>query len=212
MSASGATQTSATWLEQDDLDWVRDRMPVVYVEAVPVRLDHLGRIERVGLLLGVRPDGSIGRSIVSGRVLLGETVREALWRHLAKDLGPDAEPQLPLAPSPFTVAEYFPDARRDAYHDPRQHAVSLVYVVQVAGECAPSQNTLEFVWLTVDEALSEAVAAEMSGGQDRLLRLALAHGGHAGPARPDGADGPGDADGSDGAGGAGADDGGAGGA
>lgn len=179
MSASDTTQSSPAWLEQDDLDWVRDRLPIVYVEAVPARLDHLGRVERIGLLLGIRPDGSVARSIVGGRIQYGETVREALWRHLAKDLGPEAEPQLPAAPAPVTVAEYFPEPRRDALHDPRQHAVSLVFLVQVLGRCAPSQNSLDFVWVTVEEALSDAIAAEMSGGQHRLVRLALAHGGWA---------------------------------
>lgn len=65
---------------------------MVYVEAVPVRVHHLGGVERVGLLLRARPDGTISRSVVSGRVLYGETLRKALWRHLSKDLGPDAEP------------------------------------------------------------------------------------------------------------------------
>jgi ADP-ribose pyrophosphatase YjhB (NUDIX family) len=115
---------------------------------------------------------------VSGRVLFGETVREALWRHLAKDLGPEAAPQLPSAPAPFTVAEYFPDdARGTGYTDPRQHAVSLAYLVVVEGECQPAVDTLDLAWLSPAEAVTPAVAAEMTGGQDRLLRLALAHAG-----------------------------------
>ena len=169
------TEVSAGWLSADELGEVRDRVPLVYVDAVPVRVDHLGRVERVGLLLRARPDGTISRALVSGRVLVGETVREALWRHLAKDLGPDSDPSVPPSPVPFTVAEYFPDARRTGYHDPRHHAVSLAFVVPVAGDCAPSQDALEFSWLTVRDACSDDVAAEMSGGQDRLVRLALAH-------------------------------------
>jgi ADP-ribose pyrophosphatase YjhB (NUDIX family) len=170
-------QTSQGWLTPDELDDVRQRVPIVYVEAVPVRMDHLGRVERVGLLFRSRPDGTISRAIVSGRVLYNETVREALWRNLTKDLGPDAAPQLPSAPTPFTVAEYFPDPRRTGFHDPRQHAVSLVYLVPIDGECRPSQDTLDIVWLTPDEAVSDALAQEMTGGQDRLVRMALAHAG-----------------------------------
>ena len=172
------TETAHGWLRPEELDEVRERVPIVYVEAVPVRVDHLGAVERVGLLLRHRPDGSFSRAIVSGRVLYGETIREALWRHLSKDLGPEALPQLPVHPSPLTVAEYFPDdGRRTGFTDPRQHAVSLAYIVPVEGECAPAADTLDLSWLTPDEALMPTVTADMSGGQDKLIRLALAHAG-----------------------------------
>lgn len=169
------TEVSHGWLSDTELAETRERVPLVYVDAVPVRVDHLGRVERVGLLLQARPDGTISRSVVSGRVLVGETVREALWRHLAKDLGPECDPSLPASPAPFTVAEYFPDPQRTGYHDPRHHAVSLAFVVPVGGHCAPSHDALEFSWVTVDEACSDDVAVEMSGGHDRLVRIALAH-------------------------------------
>jgi ADP-ribose pyrophosphatase YjhB (NUDIX family) len=138
MTWQDVTESTPGWLEGADLDVIRDRVPMVYVEAVPVRVDHLGRVTHVGLLLRARPDGSISRAVVSGRVLLGETVRDALWRHLTKDLGPEADPQLPASPVPFTIAEYFPDSRRSGFHDPRQHAVALCYIVPVDGDCAPA--------------------------------------------------------------------------
>ena len=150
-------------------------MPVVYVEAVPVRIDSLGNVTRIGLLLRVAADGSISRLIVSGRVNFGERVREALVRHCEKDLGPLAFPRIPVDPAPFTVVEYFPDPDRSGYHDPRQHAVSLVYVVPVDGECEPTQEALDLAWFTPAEAASPAVSGQMTSGQDRLLRLALAH-------------------------------------
>lgn len=172
------TETAHGWLRPEELADVRERVPIIYVEAVPVRVHHLGSIERVGLLLRQRPDGSISRALVSGRVLYGETVREALWRNLSKDLGPEALPQLPADPAPFTIAEYFPDdVRHTGFVDPRQHAVSLAYIVPVEGECSPAQDTLDLAWLSPEEALTPAVAAEMSGGQDRIVRLALARAG-----------------------------------
>ena len=173
-----ATRTGQGWLSEGDIAEVRDRVPMVYVEAIPVRVSHLGRVERVGLLLRTRADGTISRGVVSGRVLYGETIREALWRNLSKDLGPESLPQLPPQPSPFTIAEYFPeDVRGTGFRDPRQHAVALAYLVPVDGECTPAEDTLDLAWLTPEEAVTHEVAAEMSGGQDRLVRLALAHGG-----------------------------------
>jgi ADP-ribose pyrophosphatase YjhB (NUDIX family) len=165
------------WLAPEEFDAARSRLPLVYVDAVPVRVDALGRIEHVGLLLRVRPDGSISRAVVSGRVLYGELVRTALLRHLEKDLGPMALPRLPSSPAPFTVAEYFPDPTVTGYHDPRQHAVSLAYVVPCDGDCAPSHDALDLVWMTPEEAVRLDVQAEMTGGQDRLIRLALASAG-----------------------------------
>lgn len=167
--------TDNHWLGDDELETVRGRVPMVYVEAVPVRLDEMGQVTHVGLLLRAMADGTISRTIVSGRVQWGETVREALMRHLDKDLGPAAFPRLPAGLAPFTIAEYMPDASRTGFHDPRQHAVSLAYVVAVEGECQPSQESLEFNWVTNDEAASIAVSAEMTGGQDRIVRRALAH-------------------------------------
>ncbi|HSK96450.1 MAG TPA: DUF4916 domain-containing protein, partial [Euzebyales bacterium] len=76
---------------------------------------------------------------------------------------------------PFTVAEYLPTAGVTPYHDPRQHAVSLAYVVPLAGDCEPQQDALELSWLTPEEACSEAVGMEMTGGHGYLLRQAMAY-------------------------------------
>ena len=61
------------------------------------------------------------------------------------------------------------------FTDPRQHAVSLAFLVPVAGDCAPSQDALDLVWVTPFEASSFEFQAEMSGGHGRLVRMALAH-------------------------------------
>ena len=113
-------------------------------------------------------DGSISRMVVSGRVLFGERVRDALVRHLEKDLGPLALPRLPADPTPFTIVEYFPDPDRSGFHDPRHHAVSLAYVVPVDGDCQPTQEALDLAWFTPAEAVSASVREQMTGGHDRL--------------------------------------------
>lgn len=174
---SETTQTNTSWLSADDLATVRARIPIVYVEAVPVRVDEAGRIVHVGLLLRMTPDGTINRAVVSGRVLFGEQLREALIRNLEKDLGPVALPQIPPSPAPFTVAEYFPDPSVNGLHDPRQHAVSLAYLVPVMGDCRPTQEALDLVWLTPEEVSRPEVRRELASGHDRLVRLALAHAG-----------------------------------
>lgn len=169
------TQTDDQWLSSEDMEMVRARMPIVYVDAVPVRVDAAGNVTSVGMLLRVAPDGSISRMVVSGRVLFGERVRDALVRHCEKDIGPMALPRIPVDPAPFTVVEYFPDPERSGYFDPRQHAVSLAYVVPVDGDCQPTQQALDLAWFSPAEAVSPTVRAQMTSGHDRLIRLALGH-------------------------------------
>lgn len=171
---SDQIDTSTGWVSPDVLNDIRDRMPLVYVDAVPVRVDVEGLVTHVGMLLRQAADGSISRMVVSGRVLLNERIREALVRHLEKDLGPYALPRIPPEPSPFTVVEYFTDPTISGFHDPRHHAVSLAYVVPVTGECNPTQRALDLAWFTPEQAVSQEVRREMTAGHDRLIRLALA--------------------------------------
>ena len=168
-------ETRDSWLSSEDLAQARERLPIVYVDAVPVRVDATGVVTSVGLLLRAMPDGRIGRAVVSGRVLYGERVRDALLRHLETDLGPVALPRVPASPSPFTVAEYFPDPEISGFHDPRQHAVSLAFVVPCDGDCTPSQSALDLTWVTPTEATSDSIQLDMTGGHGRLVRLALAN-------------------------------------
>ena len=84
----------------------------------------------------------------------------------------------PLAPQPFTIAEYFPTPGVTPFHDPRQHAVSLAYVVPVEGDCAPQQDALELTWFSPAEAMDEPLLADMTGCQGTLLLQALANMGH----------------------------------
>src|SRR5919106_2743609 len=171
---SDMTETTPGWLNPDELEMARARLPILYVEAVPVRVDDSGEVTSIGLLLRIGPDGTVSRNVVSGRVLHHERVRDALLRHLEKDLGPVALPRVPASLQPFTVAEYFPTQGITPYHDPRQHAVSLAYVVPVAGDCRPQQDALDLAWLTPEEAVSQPVQVEMNGGQGLLLRQAMA--------------------------------------
>ncbi|WP_456844556.1 NUDIX hydrolase family protein [Cellulomonas sp. P5_C6] len=168
-------QRPAGWMSADDIARVRTQLPILYVDAIPVRVDDSGDVVQVGLLLRVTQEGVMSRALVSGRVMYHERVRDALVRHIEKDLGPVALPQIPASPQPFTVAEYFPTPGVTPYHDPRQHAVSLAYVVPVLGDCRPQQDAIDLAWMTPEEACSEQIQFEMNGGQGLLLRQAMGH-------------------------------------
>lgn len=169
------TETRGGWLSREELRDARDRLPILYVNVVPVRVDDRSQVTKVGLLLRADAEGRIARELVSGRVLYHERVRDAVLRHVERDLGPMALPQVPLSPQPFAVAEYFPTPGVTPFHDPRQHAVALAYIVVLMGDCAPTGDSLDLAWLTPAEAAVLAATSEMSGGHGVVLRQALSH-------------------------------------
>ena len=73
------TPNPAGWLSPEDLTVARAQLPLVYVDAVPVRTDESGDVVAVGLLLRMGARG-LTRSLVTGRVLYHERVRDALLR------------------------------------------------------------------------------------------------------------------------------------
>jgi hypothetical protein len=162
------------WLPAHELTDVRGKVPILYVEALPVRMEPDGTVSEVGLLLRGSPTtGQITRSLVSGRVHHGESLRDALMRHLEKDLGPSAFPTLPTSIVPVAISEYFPWPGER--FDLRQHAVALAYVVPVTGICEPRQDALELTWMSPVSAASDHVADELEGGRGALLRQLLHH-------------------------------------
>lgn len=172
-----ASEDMGPWLSDSDLDFVRRKVPMLYVDVVPVRTNEQGEVESIGLLLCGKDEG-ITRALVSGRVLYHEAIRDALVRHLEKDLGPMCLAQIPPTVTPFTIAEYFPTPGYAKY-DERQHAVSLCYVIPVMGECNPSADMLDVSWFTPGEVRTRELQAEMSKSHAQILRQALAHVGHA---------------------------------
>ncbi|MCL6423888.1 NUDIX hydrolase family protein [Brachybacterium sp. JHP9] len=172
-----AVDAEGAWFEPDRMAELRRQLPIPYIDVVPVRTDPDGAIRQVGLLLRASGEGRIVRAIVSGRVLVHETLRDAIGRHVEKDLGPLAMPRIPVSPVPFTVAEYFPTPGVSLFTDPRQHAISLAYIVPIHGEAAPQEDALELTWFDAAELAGSAVLGELEHGQDVIVRRALAHAG-----------------------------------
>lgn len=171
---SNETEIVSAWLTSDEFELARQRLPIVYLNLVPVRLGHDGVPTHIGLLLRATPDGEITRMIVTGRVNYGERLSAAIARHIEKDLGPLALPRVPNVHVPFGVFEFFPDPSVTGLRDSRQHAVALGYVVPVTGECQPSQNSLDLMWMPVTDATPEWLNSELSDGYATVVRMAMA--------------------------------------
>lgn len=161
------------WLSAADIERARGQLPIAYVQVVPVRVDELGRVTQVGSLLRVGDDGSVERAVIAGRVLFHETLREAIARNVAKDLGEIALPVLPVNLQPFAVAEYFPTPGVSEFYDPRQHAIALCYVVPIAGDCKPADETLDVEWVDPHSDMLDVFVSQMVDGHGRIVRKAL---------------------------------------
>ena len=110
-------------------------------EAIPVRVDSLGQVTSVGLLLRATGQGTITRALVSGRVLYKERVRDALLRHLEKDLGPLALPRVSGSWSPFSSEWWvgLPDTAA-WYHRPAGFPTSGLTPLKPAGKLTSCQT------------------------------------------------------------------------
>ena len=58
--------TNPGWLSDLELAEVRGRLPLLYVEAIPVRVDGVGQVTEVGVLLRANAVGEMTRTLVSG--------------------------------------------------------------------------------------------------------------------------------------------------
>lgn len=161
------------WLNDSELSRVRGEIPMPYVVVVPVHTDQDGRVAQVGTLLAVSDDGSIARTVVAGRVRFHETIRDAIRRSVAHDLGDLALPLIPTSVTPFMVAEFFPTPGASEYYDPRQHAIALCYVVPMAGDCTPQDETLDIEWSDPQVAMGPDFCEQVPNGCGRIIRAGL---------------------------------------
>lgn len=166
-------ENAHSWLSKDEMDSARSHLPIVYVNILPVRTEPDGSVSAIGLLLAPNSNGNLHHTLISGRVLYHERIRDAIMRHMEKDLGPVSFPRLPSSINPFGVFEYFPTPDLTGLWDERQHAIALGYIVPVTGDCQPSQQALDLVWLPVNEIRSEFLDKEMTNGQERVVKAAL---------------------------------------
>lgn len=141
------------WLDEPTWELVRDSVPVPCVDLIPFRENDGSR--EVGLIERDSPFG-VRWCQIGGRLLLGETLRDGLLRHVAHTLT-GLEFELPADPQPDYVMQWFrdevsPDRDGVEYgYDPRVHAVAMCFGVEAAGEpvAVEGGEALRFGWVDV---------------------------------------------------------------
>jgi ADP-ribose pyrophosphatase YjhB (NUDIX family) len=149
---------------------IQASVPVFCVDVVPVRAGTLGAIE-IGLILRDTPLQGARWCLIGGRLLLDETIAEAVERQLSMSVGASltrtvGSPFVPL------LVEYGRSFALDRPQDPRQHSISATLPVWMSGEgVARGTEAHNFRWW----ALNDLNATVMGFGQEHLLpRIASA--------------------------------------
>lgn len=76
-------ETRSGWLTRDQLRDARERLPILYVNLVPVRVDERSQVTQIGLLLRASETGEIQREPVSTGALSRAAARCGAAPHRA---------------------------------------------------------------------------------------------------------------------------------
>jgi ADP-ribose pyrophosphatase YjhB (NUDIX family) len=145
-----------------------------------------GAAREVGLIYRRVPESPVswgektGWTLVGGRVWLGETIEEAIHRHLQDSLvGVDWSALLKEVnidyDHPAAVGEYFPDDKPTFPVDPRQHSIALSFLVPVdeavdLKENPDKREAKKFDWFPENEALAVDIGFRQEIVVEKLLK------------------------------------------
>ena len=165
------------WLPRPVYWLARKLVPIPCVDVLPYRDSDAG--PEVGLIRRIGADGSTpGWALVGGRVIMRESLEEAIVRHVESTLGDGLEIGAVDTSRPLHAAEYSPDGRPGGRIDPNKHAVALSYVLEIDGLITPIGEAVDFEWFPADAIPDQqafayshgSVVAALIGTDARLHR------------------------------------------
>ena len=122
---------------------IRRLVPIACIDVLPVQDGRLGLIRR-------DVPGGQGWNMVGGAVVHGETLADALARHVKSTLGDGVSWTEPDYSRPDALGEYFPDERPGFGWDPRKHAIATTYCLALSGPVDPRNEARDFRWFDRD--------------------------------------------------------------
>lgn len=143
---------------------IQASVPIFCVDVAPVRVATSGHVE-IGLILRATPLQGARWCVIGGRLLLDETITDAVQRQLSSAIGSSLVMAGP-SPLPPLLVEYGRSPRPDGPQDPRQHSVSATVPVQMSGEgVAQGEEARAFQWWPVKDLNGDV----MGFGQEHLV-------------------------------------------
>lgn len=127
--------------------------PLPCVDIVPVRISG-GKLE-IGIIERATGSEAGKLAVIGGRIMLNETVTEAIARHLKNDLNIHtfSYHKINSEPRPFLLQQYLKGStvRGNFGFDPTKHAVTPTYLVRIQGTPKPSNEASQYHWITKNE-------------------------------------------------------------
>lgn len=158
------------WIPDDEWEHIQRILPIVCVDTLPITRTATGQITAIGLILRDVEEQGQGWCLIGGRVQFGESLAEAVTRHMRDTLGGDVEFDIAHVQQPLYVAQYFTTARKGYLVDSRKHAVALTYALEIVGAPDPQNEALDFQWFTLDKL---PPSGDFVFGQDRVVAECL---------------------------------------
>jgi ADP-ribose pyrophosphatase YjhB (NUDIX family) len=160
-----------SWLSPEDWKLIKSSIPVVCIDALPVRFSSNPRhdLRAVGLILRETPQGRKW-CLIGGRLMHGESLSEALHRQVAEALGRHIKLFIGTDQQPLYIAQYSPARRRPFALDPRQHSVGLTYAVEMDGIPDLGGEAIQFEWFKIANVRR---ARQFGFGQDSVIKTCL---------------------------------------
>jgi ADP-ribose pyrophosphatase YjhB (NUDIX family) len=144
---------------------IQASVPILCVDVLPLRRVETGQRE-VGLIRRDTPHQGERWCLIGGRVGLNEPIAQAVDREVREALGEAARCEWTPTSQPHRIVEYFSDGRPGALLDPRQHALSLTFWVEISGPLTLGGEARDFQWF---ETRGLPDPAEFGFGQDQVV-------------------------------------------
>lgn len=135
------------YLSDSDWNFVQEHIPIVCVDILPIQSS--GSKKKIGLIKRGAPEVDAW-CLLGGRVFKGERIDAAMQRIVHQALGPESQVRYGSWAVPDQVVEYLPSASSGSPHDPRKHAVSLTYTIELLGKLVPNGEAKDFCWFDSD--------------------------------------------------------------
>lgn len=136
------------WIPEEEYQRIQKTLPIACVDILPIKVDE-GVVSMVGLIKRHTPHQGDRWCVIGGRLRYGESLYKAIHREMRSALGDDMVFSVCNNGMPINVYQYMPCEDENQLHDPRKHAISIMYLAEVSGDIYPANEALDFEWTPV---------------------------------------------------------------
>lgn len=126
--------------------------PIVCVDVIPFN----AKTNKIGVITRATGKERGKRALIGGRIGKGETIPQAITRHLGTDLNIEKFEFYAgnAAEHPFYVMQYAHESQKTSDfpgYDPSKQSIGLTYVITITGTPSPTAEAAAFDWISESE-------------------------------------------------------------